>query len=178
MGQRLQNDVAIVVCFYIVHSNNPRRINSSIYRTGHFLILLVQVSDVPTGENRIQHILNIVQRRIDNLVIVRQAIELQRGQVQKHVMRLSHRVRVSVCIGSPSLEILSAHQTGVDIDPSQRNRTELLEIEIQQMTVDRIQVGTQLRPGFERRIRSSWLETLQLILIVIKQVLQLRFLCR
>lgn len=57
-------------------------------------------------------------------------------------MSLAHGMCVGVGVGATSLEVLAAHQAGINIDPRQRNGAKLLEIEIQQVTVDGVQVGT------------------------------------
>jgi len=63
-------------------------------------------------------------------------------QVEKHMMCLAHRVRVGVGIGTTPLKVLPAHQTRINIDPCQRDGAQLLEIEVQQVAVDGVQIGT------------------------------------
>lgn len=52
-------------------------------------------------------------------------------------------MRVGVGVRSSSLEILSADQTGINVYPGQRNGTQLLEIEVQQIAVDRVEIWTE-----------------------------------
>lgn len=52
------------------------------------------------------------------------------------MMTLSNAMLVSPTVLPSSLEVLSVHETAVDVDRRERDRTELLEVEIEKVSVD------------------------------------------
>lgn len=64
-------------------------------------------------------------------------------------MTLGHRVRVGMCAGTSTLEILATHQAGVDVDPCQRDGAQLLKVKVQQRPIYGIQVWADAKFGIE-----------------------------
>lgn len=90
-----------------------------------------------------QIVLDVIERLVEDLIAVRQTVNFLRGQVDEHVV-LELRVecvRIRVRVASSSLEILAAHETRVYVAICERDRAQLLEIEIQRTPVDRVEVG-------------------------------------
>ena len=133
--QSLQYHIRIVVCLYVVETDNARQIDCAIICPGHFSIA-VQHFYLLFCKRRIQHILwkninsiqnfnfnylllsthfNVVQRRVDHLIVVRQAVELESAQVDKHMMTHLNAVCVAVGLDPSALEVFAAHETRVDI---------------------------------------------------------------
>lgn len=96
--------------------HTPRRIYS---------IYLVEHRDVFRGISRVQRPLDVLQRRVDDLVRVREAVHAARPQVDEDVVPVLHAVRVGVGVAAPPLEVLPADQARVDVVVRQRNATEL-----------------------------------------------------
>jgi len=57
-------------------------------------------------------------------------------QLQEDVVTLSNAMLVSPTVLSSSLEVLPVDETAVDVDGRERDGTELLEVEIQEVSVD------------------------------------------
>ena len=71
---------------------------------------------------------------------------MQRFEVEKHMMIHRDAVRIGMRLDASALKVLAADQTGIHVDLGERDGAELLEIEIKQIPVDRVQVGTLSRP--------------------------------
>lgn len=80
---------------------------------------------------RVSSNLYVIQRRVENLIVVRQAIELQSHQVQENSVVSVERVSISMCTCASALEVLTTDHTRIDIGVEQRDRTQLFEIKIQ-----------------------------------------------
>ena len=80
MRERLQDDIAVVIGFDVVQSDDPWQIQSSIHCPALFVIFgFINEIDFLLSERWIQDILYVIQAGIDNLVIIWQAVESQVG---------------------------------------------------------------------------------------------------
>ena len=79
--------------------------------------------------------------------------------MSKHVVPTQRRVRIRVRLRAPSLKKLATYQTGIDILRRQGLRTHFLEIEVEQVPVDRVEVRALdffLLSALRRRGEARW----------------------
>lgn len=81
-----------------------------------------------------------VQRWVDDFIVVWQAVKSQAQEIQEHMMILSDWMSVSMSVTSSSLEVLAANQTSIHVDPGERNRAQLLEIKVENTSVDCVEI--------------------------------------
>lgn len=141
VDQRLQHNVTVVIAFDVVQSNDAWVIQCTIDCTRRFNVGAVDFADGIVVERRIQQVFDVIERCIDDLVVVRQTVELQIVQIEEDMMRLGHRVCVCVRICTTALEIFATHQASVHIDARQRYGAQFLEIKVQYVAIDCVQVG-------------------------------------
>lgn len=58
-------------------------------------------------------------------------------------MRLGDAMGVSVRVGATTLKVLSADEASVDVDPGERNRAQFLKVEVEEWTVDAVQIWAE-----------------------------------
>mmetsp|Transcript_5024 Transcript_5024/g.16862 ORF Transcript_5024/g.16862 Transcript_5024/m.16862 type:complete len:275 (-) Transcript_5024:544-1368(-) len=157
----------------VVQSRDPDQVLAPVQRPPPLRPFRLERAHDSLIKLRPEHVPNPRQRHIPlrNLVRIRQAIHLTRGQVHEHVMRALQAMRVRVRRLPPPGKVLTTHQTPVRVHVGQRNRTALLEIKIQRVGVDGVQVRThywhRCRRGRRRRgrrfLRATTLATTTII---------------
>lgn len=143
MTQCLQNDVAVVVGLDIVQADHAGQVEGTVYRTRVLHWLRIQRADVLAREHGVEQELDVVEGRVDDLVVVGQAVEAQRQQVQEDVVGIADRMCVSVRVGTAALKVLAADEARVHVDAGERHRAQLLEVKVENGAVDGVQVGTE-----------------------------------
>lgn len=103
------------------------------------------LTDLLGGVEGTQDVSDVVERRVNDKVVVGQTVRLQRRQVDKHMVRRIDTVRVRMRVLSAALEVLAAHQTGIHIDFGERHRTQFLKVKIKHFAVNGVQVGASPR---------------------------------
>ena len=86
---------------------------------------LVERRDVFRGISRVERPLDVLERRVHDLVRVREAVHAARAQVDEDVVPVLHAVRVGVGVSASPLEVLPADQARVHVVVRQRYATEL-----------------------------------------------------
>ena len=81
----------------------------------HHLFIIMQFFEIFFCKHRIELIKNVVERRIDDFVIVWQTVEFRVVQIQVHVMFAIERVQVRVRPFSAPLKVLRTNQTAVHV---------------------------------------------------------------
>ena len=92
------------------------------------------------GEGGAEHVLDVTQRRVDDLVAVGQAVDTPVAQVHVDVVRLLQRVRVGLRVLPAPLEILAANQARVDVEVVASHGARLLKVKVEDHPVDRVEV--------------------------------------
>ncbi|KUI52661.1 hypothetical protein VP1G_10498 [Cytospora mali] len=137
--QRLHHDVQVVVLLDVVHAHVARHVLLPGDREArprppvHLGDLLLRVPGV-------RHVLDVVQALARDLVALRQHVHLLRLHVDEHMVAVLQRVEVGMGFGPPTLEVLAAHEARVDVDVGERDGAQLLEVEVENVAVDRVQV--------------------------------------
>jgi hypothetical protein len=80
------------------------------------LDLLVELCDVVLAVCRVRDVLDVLERLVLDLVALGQHVHAQAGDVDEDVVVLVERVRVGVRGAAAALEVLAAHEAGVDVD--------------------------------------------------------------
>lgn len=91
----------------------------------------------------IQDIFDVVQGRVENLVVVRYTVDSLSGQLDEHVVRVFQRMEVSGRAACASLKEFATHQASIDVQVRVRHGTDFLEVEIQCVTINGVQIGTE-----------------------------------
>lgn len=160
--QRLQHHIAVVVVLDVVQANGAREVQGAVDGARRLARGAVQMANGVARKRRVQQVLDVVQRRIcsqmrcykntfgtlfhlltNDLIVVRQTVELEIVQIEEHVMRIGHGMRVRMGVGAATLEVLAAHQTGVHVDARQRHGAQFLEVKVEQIAIDRVQIGAE-----------------------------------
>ena len=75
-----------------------------------------------------------------DLVALGQDVDFLRAHVDKDMVALVEGVEVGVGLGAATLEVLAAHQAGVDVDVGQADGAQLLKVKIEHVAVDGVKV--------------------------------------
>ncbi len=77
--------------------------------------------------------LDVIQRRIDDFIVVRQTVKPQGLEIQKDPMVYVHGMGEGMGVLSSTLEVFPADQTGVCVHMRQTDRTKFLEVKIKEI---------------------------------------------
>lgn len=143
--QSLQHHIAIVIVLDVVQPDKTRTVQRTVNGSGRFRCCSSIETRNHAGRRkcRIEQILNIVQRRINDLVIVGQTIELEIVQIEEHMMGFGYGMRVRMRLGAATLEVFAANEAGVHIDACQRDGAQFLKVKVEQMSIDGVQIGAE-----------------------------------
>ncbi len=95
VAQKLENDIAVVVGLDVVEARKARVVGQSVVGT-HHAGTSVHLGDGFGLKERVEEVSDILQRSVNNFVVVGQTVEAMRLKVQKHVMVFINAVGVGV----------------------------------------------------------------------------------
>ena len=137
--QRLQDDVHVVRVSDVVEADQPGHVVGTVDPArvdGH----TVERVNRRLGELGVEHVLDIAQRRVHDLVAVGQAVCAAILQIHVHVVALLQRVRVRLRVRSTALEELAAHEARIHVEIMARHRACLLKVKVEDHPIDGIEV--------------------------------------
>lgn len=114
IDKSLKHDVRVVVLFDVVEAHNARQIVSAVVGSRQLRVAL-ELLDLLERVGRVEHVLDVVERRVDDLIVVGQTVELERVQVDEYVMVDFDAVSVRVRFETTTLKVLAAYETGVNV---------------------------------------------------------------
>mmetsp|Transcript_48971 Transcript_48971/g.129455 ORF Transcript_48971/g.129455 Transcript_48971/m.129455 type:complete len:415 (+) Transcript_48971:887-2131(+) len=140
LADELDDDILVVRVADVVQADAARDVIRAVqglgvtHPQGHLLNVLLVVG-------RGQVVLDVLERLIDDLVRVGDAKHLAVNDVHPHVVTLFQGVAIRVGLLAAALEVLAVHEVDVDVLAGEGYGAELLEVKIEDVPVDRTEVG-------------------------------------
>ena len=103
MGHSLENDIKVVIGLDVVQSNHPWCVVCSIISTG-LPGACFEPPDQLLVKGGVEDVEDVVEAGVDDLVVVREAVELVGPQIEEHAVPGLQGVRVGVSVAASTLE--------------------------------------------------------------------------
>mmetsp|Transcript_39831 Transcript_39831/g.93479 ORF Transcript_39831/g.93479 Transcript_39831/m.93479 type:complete len:215 (-) Transcript_39831:212-856(-) len=111
----LHDNVDVVGALYIVQPDHSGNVLATVQTTTE-LHLVIHLAHLLLGVCWVEHILDVIQRSVEDFVIVWNAIYTLCDEFDEHVMRVFERVEVRGGAARTSLEEFAAHEAGVHVE--------------------------------------------------------------
>lgn len=112
--QSLQTHIDIVRITNIIEPHQARDITLSVQSPR--IIQLVQSLELLLRVIGIQIVLDVIQRFVGDLIVIRQTVDFGVVKVDEKVMALLQRVEIGLRVLATALVVFSAYEAGIDVD--------------------------------------------------------------